>query len=285
MLRRSFVLGAAAAAALTGLIQAAVPPAALAADRYITVASTTSTEDSGLFGSILPKFTAKTGIEVRVVAKGTGQAIDLARRGDADVLLVHHKPSEDKFVADGYSTERKPVMYNDFVIVGPAADPAGIKGGKDVAAALSKIAAAKAPFVSRGDDSGTHKAELALWKTASFDPAKAEPKESWYRSIGQGMGPTLNTAAAMNGYTLTDRGTWLNFKNRGPLTVLVEGDKRLFNQYGAMLVNPARFTHVKAADGQAFVDWLVSAEGQKAIADYTINGEQLFFPNANEPGA
>ncbi|CAO3406055.1 substrate-binding domain-containing protein [Azospirillum largimobile] len=285
MLRRSFVLGVAAAAALTGLIQAAAPSAASAADRFITVASTTSTEDSGLFGSILPKFTARTGIEVRVVAKGTGQAIDLARRGDADVLLVHHKPSEDKFVAEGYSTVRKPVMYNDFVVVGPADDPAGIKGGKDVAAALSKIAAAKAPFVSRGDDSGTHKAELALWKTASLDPAKAEPKESWYRSIGQGMGPTLNTAAAMNGYTLTDRGTWLNFKNRGPLTVLVEGDKRLFNQYGAMLVNPARFAHVKAADGQAFVDWLVSAEGQKAIADYTINGEQLFFPNANEPGA
>ncbi|MDR6771334.1 substrate-binding domain-containing protein [Azospirillum sp. BE72] len=285
MLRRSFVLGVAAAAALIGLIQTAVPSAASAADRFITVASTTSTEDSGLFGSILPKFTAKTGIEVRVVAKGTGQAIDLAKRGDADVLFVHHKPSEEKFVAEGFSTLRKPVMYNDFVIVGPAADPAGIKGGKDVAAALSKIAAAKAPFVSRGDDSGTHKAELALWKTASLDPAKAEPKESWYRSIGQGMGPTLNTAAAMNGYTLTDRGTWLNFKNRGPLTVLVEGDKRLFNQYGAMPVNPARFAHVKAADGQAFVDWLVSAEGQKAIADYTINGEQLFFPNANEPGA
>jgi len=283
MLRRSFVLGVAAAAALTGLIQAAVPPSASAADRYITVASTTSTEDSGLFGSILPKFAAKTGIEVRVVAKGTGQAIDLAKRGDADVLFVHHKPSEEKFVAEGFSTLRKPVMYNDFVIVGPASDPAGVKGGKDVAAALSKIAEARAPFVSRGDDSGTNKAELALWKTANLDPAKADG--GWYRSIGQGMGPTLNTAAAMNGYTLTDRGTWLNFKNRGPLTVLVEGDKRLFNQYGVMLVNPAKFPHVKAADGQAFVDWLVSAEGQKAIADYTINGEQLFFPNANEPGA
>ncbi|SMF70079.1 tungstate transport system substrate-binding protein [Azospirillum oryzae] len=283
MLRRSFVLGVAAAAALTGLIQAAVPPSASAADRFITVASTTSTEDSGLFGSILPKFTAKTGIEVRVVAKGTGQAIDLAKRGDADVLFVHHKPSEEKFVAEGFSTLRKPVMYNDFVIVGPAGDPAGVKGGKDVAAALSKIAETKAPFVSRGDDSGTNKAELALWKTAKLDPAKADG--GWYRSIGQGMGPTLNTAAAMNGYTLTDRGTWLNFKNRGPLTVLVEGDKRLFNQYGVMLVNPAKFPHVKAADGQAFVDWLVSAEGQKAIADYTINGEQLFFPNANEPGA
>ncbi|MCM8733072.1 substrate-binding domain-containing protein [Azospirillum sp. A1-3] len=283
MLRRSFVLGCAAAAALAGLVQAAAPSAALAADRFITVASTTSTEDSGLFGSILPKFTAKTGIEVRVVAKGTGQAIDLAKRGDADVLFVHHKPSEEKFVAEGFSTVRKPVMYNDFVVVGPASDPAGVKGSKDVAASLSKIAEAKAPFVSRGDDSGTNKAELALWKIAKLDPAKADG--GWYRSIGQGMGPTLNTAAAMNGYTLTDRGTWLNFKNRGPLTVLVEGDKRLFNQYGVMLVNPAKFPHVKAADGQAFVDWLVSAEGQKAIADYTINGEQLFFPNANEPGA
>lgn len=283
MLRRSFVLGCAAAAALAGLVQTAAPSAALAADRFITVASTTSTEDSGLFGSILPKFTAKTGIEVRVVAKGTGQAIDLAKRGDADVLFVHHKPSEEKFVAEGFSTVRKPVMYNDFVVVGPASDPAGVKGSKDVAASLSKIAEAKAPFVSRGDDSGTNKAELALWKIAKLDPAKADG--GWYRSIGQGMGPTLNTAAAMNGYTLTDRGTWLNFKNRGPLTVLVEGDKRLFNQYGVMLVNPAKFPHVKAADGQAFVDWLVSAEGQKAIADYTINGEQLFFPNANEPGA
>ncbi|BAI71362.1 periplasmic binding protein [Azospirillum sp. B510] len=282
MLRRSFVLGA-AVAALTALVQSALPPVARAADRFITVASTTSTEDSGLFGSLLPKFTARTGIEVRVVAKGTGQAIDLAKRGDADVLFVHHKPSEEKFVAEGFAPVRKPVMYNDFVIVGPASDPAGVKGSRDVADSLSKIAQAKAPFVSRGDDSGTHKAELALWKTAALDPAKAEG--GWYRSIGQGMGPTLNTAAAMNGYALTDRGTWLNFKNRGPLTVLVEGDKRLFNQYGVMLVNPAKFPHVKAADGQAFVDWLVSAEGQKAIADYTINGEQLFFPNANDPGA
>ncbi len=283
MLRRSFVLGCAAAAVLAALVQTAGLSPALAADRFITVASTTSTEDSGLFGSILPKFTAKTGIEVRVVAKGTGQAIDLAKRGDADVLFVHHKPSEEKFVAEGFSTVRKPVMYNDFVVVGPASDPAGVKGSKDVAAALSKIAETKAPFVSRGDDSGTNKAELALWKIAKLDPAKADG--GWYRSIGQGMGPTLNTAAAMNGYTLTDRGTWLNFKNRGPLTVLVEGDKRLFNQYGVMLVNPAKFPHVKAADGQAFVDWLVSTEGQKAIANYKINGEQLFFPNANEPGA
>ncbi|CAO3447018.1 Tungstate ABC transporter, substrate-binding protein [Azospirillum argentinense] len=277
MLRRSFVLGCAAAAAL---LLGSVQPST-AADRFITVASTTSTEDSGLFKSILPKFTEKTGIEVRVVAKGTGQAIDIAKRGDADVLFVHHKPSEDKFVAEGFSTERKPVMYNDFVIVGPKADPAKVGGSKDVSAALKSIAAAKAPFVSRGDDSGTHKAEQALWKTAGVDPAAGD---GWYRAIGQGMGATLNTAAAVNGYAMTDRATWLSFKNRGDLDILVEGDKRLFNQYGVMLVNPAKFSHVKAADGQAFVNWLVSAEGQKAIADYTINGKSLFFPNANEPG-
>lgn len=278
MLRRTVLLGCMALAAVVGLSRRA-----MAEERFITVASTTSTEDSGLFKVILPKFTAKTGIEVRVVARGTGQAIDLAKRGDADVLFVHHKPSEDKFVVEGFSTERKPVMYNDFVVVGPAADPAGVKGGKDVTAALDKIARAKAPFISRGDDSGTHKAELALWKAAGIDPAKADG--GWYRSIGQGMGPTLNTAAAMGGYALADRGTWLSFKNRGPLTVLVEGDKRLFNQYGVMLVNPAKFPHVKAKDGQAFVDWLVSAEGQQAIAGYTIEGQSLFFPNANEPGA
>ena len=277
MLRRSFVLGCAAAAAL---LLGSVQPST-AADRFITVASTTSTEDSGLFKSILPKFTEKTGIEVRVVAKGTGQAIDIAKRGDADVLFVHHKASEEKFVAEGFSTERKPVMYNDFVIVGPKADPAKVGGSKDVSAALKSIAAAKAPFVSRGDDSGTHKTEQALWKTAGVDPTTGD---GWYRAIGQGMGATLNTAAAVNGYAMTDRATWLSFKNRGDLDVLVEGDKRLFNQYGVMLVNPAKFAHVKAADGQAFVDWLVSAEGQKAIADYTINGKPLFFPNANEPG-
>ena len=277
MLRRSFVLGCAAAAAL---LLGSVQPST-AADRFITVASTTSTEDSGLFKSILPKFTEKTGIEVRVVAKGTGQAIDIAKRGDADVLFVHHKASEEKFVAEGFSTERKPVMYNDFVIVGPKAAPAKVGGSKDVSAALKSIAAAKAPFVSRGDDSGTHKSEQALWKTAGIDPTAGD---GWYRAIGQGMGATLNTAAAVNGYAMTDRATWLSFKNRGDLDVLVEGDKRLFNQYGVMLVNPAKFAHVKAADGQAFVDWLVSAEGQKAIADYTINGKPLFFPNANEPG-
>ncbi|PWC73250.1 sulfate transporter [Azospirillum sp. TSH58] len=277
-MRRSFVLGCAAAAAL---LLGSVQPST-AADRFITVASTTSTEDSGLFKSILPKFTERTGIEVRVVAKGTGQAIDIAKRGDADVLFVHHKPSEDKFVAEGFSTERKPVMYNDFVIVGPKADPAKVGGSKDVAAALKGIAAAKAPFVSRGDDSGTHKSEQALWKTAGVDPTAGD---GWYRAIGQGMGATLNTAAAVNGYAMTDRATWLSFKNRGDLDILVEGDKRLFNQYGVMLVNPAKFAHVKAADGQAFVSWLVSAEGQQAIADYTINGNSLFFPNANEPGA
>ncbi|KAA0681586.1 substrate-binding domain-containing protein [Azospirillum brasilense] len=278
MLRRSFVLGCAAAAAL---LLGSVQPST-AADRFITVASTTSTEDSGLFKSILPKFTEKTGIEVRVVAKGTGQAIDIAKRGDADVLFVHHKPSEDKFVAEGFSIERKPVMYNDFVIVGPKADPAKVGGSKDVSAALKSIAAAKAPFVSRGDDSGTHKSEQALWKTAGVDPTAGD---GWYRAIGQGMGATLNTAAAVNGYAMTDRATWLSFKNRGDLDILVEGDKRLFNQYGVMLVNPAKFSHVKAADGQAFVSWLVSAEGQQAIADYKINGNSLFFPNANEPGA
>ncbi len=278
MLRRMFIMGCAAAVALVGLVQGAS-----AGDRFITVASTTSTEDSGLFKSLLPAFTAKTGIEIRVVAKGTGQAIDLAKRGDADVLFVHHKPSEEKFVAEGFATERKPVMYNDFVIVGPVTDPAGVKGSKDVAAALGKIAAAKAPFVSRGDDSGTHKAELALWKAAALDPAKAEG--GWYKSIGQGMGPTLNTAAALEGYALADRGTWLNFKNRAGLAILVEGDKRLFNQYGVMLVNPAKFPHVKAADGQAFIDWLVSAEGQTAISSHTIDGQPLFFPNAGDPGA
>lgn len=283
MLRRNFLtrtlLGCAALAALFS----APVSGALAQERFIVVASTTSTEDSGLFKSILPKFTQKTGIEVRVVAKGTGQAIDLAKRGDADVLFVHHKPSEEKFVAEGFGVERKPVMYNDFVVVGPKADPAKVKGSKDVAASLKRIAESKASFVSRGDDSGTHKSELALWKTAGVDVAQASG--GWYRSVGQGMGPTLNTAAAVNGYALADRATWLSFKNRGDLEVLVEGDKRLFNQYGVMLVNPAKFQHVKAKDGQAFVDWLVSGEGQKAIADYAIDGQPLFFPNANEPGA
>jgi tungstate transport system substrate-binding protein len=278
MLRRTFVAAALAAAALTAL-----PHAAPAADRFITVASTTSTEDSGLFKYLLPLFTAKTGVEVRVVAKGTGQAIDMARRGDADVLLVHHKPSEEKFVAEGFGVKRLPVMYNDFVVIGPKADPAGIKGMKDVSKALARLAGAKAPFVSRGDDSGTHKAELALWKAAGLDPATAPG--GWYKALGQGMGATLNAAAAMDAYTVADRGTWLSFRNRAGLEVVVEGDQRLFNQYGVILVNPQKFPHVKAAEGQSFVDWLVSADGQKAIADFKINGERLFFPNANEPGA
>jgi tungstate transport system substrate-binding protein len=254
------------------------PTTARAGDRFITVASTTSTQDSGLFDYLLPIFTAKTGIEVRVVAKGTGEAIKLARPGDADVLFVHHKPSEEKFVAEGYGVKRYQLMYNDFLLVGPKADPAGIAGTKDVVEGLTRIAAAKAPFVSRGDDSGTNKAELALWKLAAIDPTQASG--GWYRAVGAGMGPTLNTAAGMEAYTLTDRATWLAFRNKGDLVAVVEGDQRLFNQYGVTLVNPAKFPHVKAEDGQAFIDWLVSPEGQKAIAGFKINGQQLFFPNA-----
>ncbi|MFZ5789635.1 MAG: substrate-binding domain-containing protein [Pseudomonadota bacterium] len=254
------------------------PATARAGDRFITVASTTSTQDSGLFDYLLPIFTAKTGIEVRVVAKGTGEAIKLAQAGDADVLFVHHKPSEEKFVAEGYGVKRYQLMYNDFLLVGPKADPAGIAGTKDVVEGLKRIATAKAPFVSRGDDSGTNKAEMALWKLAAIDPAQASG--GWYRAVGAGMGPTLNTAAGMEAYTLTDRATWLAFQNKGDLVPVVEGDQRLFNQYGVTLVNPAKFPHVKAEDGQAFIDWLVSPEGQKAIAGFKINGQQLFFPNA-----
>jgi tungstate transport system substrate-binding protein len=263
MIRR-FMLAAALLVAL---------PAA-AQERFITVASTTSTEQSGLFGHILPLFTANTGIAVRVVALGTGQALDVGRRGDADVVFVHDAAAEERFVAEGYGVQRLEVMYNDFVIVGPRSDPAGAKGN-DVVAALRRIAAAQAPFASRGDRSGTHAAELRSWRAAGVTPAGA-----WYRETGSGMGPTLNVASGMNAYALTDRGTWLNFRNRGELAILVEGDRRLFNQYGVMLVNPARHRHVKAADGQAFIDWLVSPEGQAAIASYRINGEQLFFPNA-----
>lgn len=251
---------------------------ALAQDRFITVASTTSTEQSGLFGHILPVFKDKTGIEVRVIAQGTGQALKTGENGDADVVFVHDKASEEKFVASGAGVQRFPVMYNDFVIVGPKSDPAGVKGSKDVAASLKKIAEAKAPFASRGDDSGTHKAELRLWKLAGLDPASGG---DWYKSTGSGMGPTLNTASSMNAYALTDRATWLSFKNRGELEIAVEGDDRLFNQYGVILVNPEKHAHVKKADGQAFIDWLVSPEGQKAIAEFKIGGEQLFFPNAN----
>ena len=267
---------------LATVASAASPRPAAAGDRYITVASTTSTQDSGLFDYLLPIFTAKTGIEVRVVAKGTGEAIKLAQAGDADVLFVHHKPSEEKFVADGFGVKRYQLMYNDFLVVGPKADPAGIAGTSDVVDALKKIAAAKVPFLSRGDDSGTNKAEVTLWKVAEIDPKQASG--TWYRETGAGMGPTLNTAVGMDGYTLTDRATWLAFQNKGDLVALVEGDKRLFNQYGVILVNPAKFPHVKAADGQTFIDWLVSPEGQKAIADFKVQGQSVFFPNA-EPSS
>ncbi|HEV2604965.1 MAG TPA: substrate-binding domain-containing protein [Microvirga sp.] len=250
---------------------------ARAQERSITVASTTSTEQSGLFGHLLPRFVARTGIQVKVVAVGTGQALDIGRRGDADVVLVHDTPAEERFVAEGFASRRLPVMYNDFVVVGPKSDPAKAVG-RDVAAALKAIAAAKAPFVSRGDRSGTHAAELRYWREAGLDPAGL--RADWYREIGQGMGPALNVASAQNAYVLSDRGTWLSFKKRGELAVLVEGDQRLFNQYGVMLVNPAKHAHVRAADGQAFIDWLVSGEGQKAIADYRVGDQPLFFPNA-----
>jgi tungstate transport system substrate-binding protein len=256
---------------------------AVAQDKSIIVASTTSTQDSGLFGHILPLFKQKTGIEVKVVAQGTGQALDTARRGDADVVFVHAKSAEEKFLAEGFGVKRYPVMYNDFVIIGPNNDPAGIKGLKDVGAALKAIKDKGIPFISRGDRSGTHIAELALWKAVGIDIATE--KGPWYKEIGQGMGAALNTASASNAYVLSDRGTWLSFKNRGNLVIAVEGDKRLFNQYGVMLVNPAKHPHVKKELGQAFIDWLISPQGQKAIADYKINGEQLFYPNANEPGA
>lgn len=252
--------------------------AAWAQSTFIVVASTTSTEQSGLFKHLLPAFMKQTGIEVRVVALGTGQALDTARRGDADVVLVHDPEAERKFVAEGFATRRHDVMYNDFVVVGPGADPARVAGLKDANEALRRIAAAQAPFVSRGDRSGTHAAELRLWKDAGVELEKV--RGAWYRETGSGMGPALNTASGMNAYLLTDRGTWLSFRNRGELKVLVEGDRRLFNPYGVMLVNPARHAHVKAEAGQRFIDWLVSPAGQKTIADYRIDGEQLFFPSA-----
>ena len=260
----------------------AFAPSALA-QRFITVASTTSTEQSGLFKHLLPIFEQKTGIEVRVVALGTGQALDLARRGDADVVFVHAKSAEEEFLREGHGVRRFPVMYNDFVIVGPKSDPAGIARGADAPEALRKIKNASAAFVSRGDRSGTHIAELNLWTAAGVDIAKE--KGPWYRETGQGMGSALNTASSMNAYLLSDRATWLAFSNRGELAILVEGDKRLLNQYGVMLVNPEKHPSVKRADGQTFVDWLVSPEGQTAIAAYKIGGEQLFFPNAGEPDA
>jgi len=254
-----------------------------AQEKFIVVASTTSTEQSGLFGHILPVFQKKTGIQVRVVALGTGQALDLARRGDADVVFVHARSAEEKFLAEGQGVRRFDVMYNDFVLIGPKSDPAKVSGGRDILEGLRKVKAASAPFVSRGDKSGTHIAELDLWKLAGIDIATE--KGPWYRDTGQGMGPALNTAAAMNAYILSDRGTWLSFKNRGELSIAVEGDQRLFNQYGIMLLNPLKHPNVKKDLGQAFVDWVISPEGQKAIAEYKIGGEQLFFPNANQPGA
>jgi tungstate transport system substrate-binding protein len=275
MPNRRLLLGLAAVAVLAG--------PAISQEKSIVVASTTSTQDSGLFGHILPLFKQKSGIDVKVISQGTGQALDTGRRGDADVVFVHARPQEEKFVADGFGLRRFPVMYNDFILVGPKSDPAGIKGAKDIAAALTTIKDKAVPFVSRGDKSGTHSAELNLWKAAGIDIA--QDKGAWYREIGQGMGAALNTASSMNAYVLADRGTWLSFKNRGELEIVVEGDQRLFNQYGVILVNPAKHPHVKQDRGQAFIDWLVSPEGQKAIADYRINGQQLFFPNASAQGA
>ena len=261
------------------VVAAAQGTQAYAQDKSIVVSSTTSTEQSGLFNFILPIFKMKTGIEVKVVAVGTGQALDIGRRGDADVVFVHDKPAEEKFVEEGFSTKRNEVMYNDFVLIGPKSDPAKVGGGKDIQAAFQKIAAAQAPFVSRADKSGTHAAELRYWKGAGISPSSSQ---GWYKETGSGMGPALNTASAMNGYILADRGTWLSFKNRGDLVILVQGDPKLFNQYGVMLVNPAKFPHVKKVQGQEFIDWLISKNGQDVIASYKIDGEQLFFPNAKK---
>ncbi len=284
--RRSLTLLAPSLAlAATLALPAGAQPAG---DKSIVVASTTSTQDSGLFGHILPLFKAKTGIDVKVIAQGTGQALDTGRRGDADVVFVHARPAEEKFVSEGFGVKRHPVMYNDFVLIGPKSDPAGIKGSHDIVAALTAIKNKGAPFISRGDKSGTHQAELALWKVAGIDIAaeKMEKKLGpWYKEIGQGMGAALNTAAASNAYVLADRGTWISFKNKAELVIAVDGDKRLFNQYGVILVNPQKHPNVKTALGQQFIDWLISAEGQKAIADYKINGQQLFFPNAKDANA
>jgi tungstate transport system substrate-binding protein len=260
------------------ILSLALPLCALGAhaEESIVLASTTSTDQSGLFGFLLPKFEAKTGIKVKVVALGTGQALDTGRRGDADVLLVHDRPAEDKFVAEGFGVERRDVMYNDFIVVGPKADPAKLKQTKDVVDGFKRLAAGSTPFVSRGDKSGTNAAELRFWKDAGIDP------KAWsgYKEAGSGMGPTLNMSAALGAYTLADRGTWLSFKNRQDLEIVLEGDKRLFNPYGVMLVNPAKYPHVKKEAGMKFVDWITSADGQQTIADYKINGEQLFFPSA-----
>jgi len=270
------------AAAICAAPLAAGP--ARAAAPFITVASTTSTEQSGLFGHLLPAFTKRTGIEVRVVAVGTGQALKLGERGDADVLFVHDRAAELKFVAEGWGVGRHDLMHNDFVVVGPKSDPAGVAGSKDAVAAFRGIADTRAPFITRGDDSGTNAAELRFWRDAGIDPKAASHGSGWYKDIGGGMGPALNAAAAMGAYTLADRGTWLSFQNRRDLVIAVEGDRRLFNQYGVMLVNPARHPSVKADLGRTFIDWLISPEGQGTIASYKINGEQLFFPDVDRPG-
>jgi tungstate transport system substrate-binding protein len=276
MLRRHLVLAA------VGLALGLGPNLASAQDKSIVVSSTTSTQDSGLFGSILPIFKHKTGIDVKVVAQGTGQALDTGRRGDADVVFVHAKTLEEKFIAEGFGVMRFDVMYNDYVLVGPKGDPAKINGSKDVLAAMKAIHDKGAAFVSRGDKSGTHTAELGLWKPAGLEPAVAKP--SWYREIGQGMGAALNTAGAMGAYVLADRGTWISFKNKADLQIMVEGDARLFNQYGIILVNPEKHPSVKKDLGQTFIDWLLSPEGQDAIRAYKIEGQQLFFPNAGKTG-
>jgi len=277
MLNRRRIIAAAA------LCAAVLAAPAHAQDKSIVVASTTSTRDSGLFEYLLPIFKQKTGITVKVVALGTGQALDVGRRGDADVVFVHAREQEEKFLAEGHGVKRFPVMYNDFVLIGPEDDPAGVKGMKDVAKAFRAIKEKKADFISRGDRSGTHIAELKLWKIAGIDITK--DRGPWYKEIGQGMGAALNTAQADNAYVLSDRGTWIHFRNKGNLTILVEGDKRMFNQYGVMLVNPAKHPNVKKELGQEFIDWLVSPEGQKAIANYKIDGQQLFFPDADDPSA
>jgi tungstate transport system substrate-binding protein len=272
----------ASAIALLMTVTAAPCNPVLAQEKSIVVASTTSTQDSGLFGYLLPIVKEKTGIVVKVLAQGTGQALDTARRCDADVVFVHAKSAEEKFLAEGFGVRRYPVMYNDFILIGPKDDPAGVKG-KDILAALQTVKAKAASFISRGDRSGTNIAELALWKDAGIDIAK--DKGPWYKEIGQGMGAALNMASASNAYVLSDRGTWLAFQNRADLAIVVEGDKRLFNQYGVMLVSPAKCPSVKKDLGQQFIDWLISPEGQKVIAGYKINGQQLFYPNANDPNA